>query len=85
MNPADKEWLLVTLLACAILSVPFGWITVYVLDDTPADDSDCTTQSPVDERGPGCREICTTGPAWYIWGTRQNCYWDDAPPGEEAQ
>lgn len=79
MSDGTREFWLFFLAGALILSVPFGWISVSFLDETPADDSDCLVQSSVDERGPGCREICTTGPSWYIWGTRQNCYWDDAP------
>lgn len=45
-----------------------------------ADDTDCRVNSSVDERGPGCHEICVDKPLWFYLGTGgKECYWDDAP------
>jgi hypothetical protein len=45
-------------------------------------DSDCRVrEEPLgrnhDERPAECREICKDGPAWFIWGHHDFCYWDD--------
>lgn len=47
------------------------------------DDQDCQVKSPlVDERPPQCFEVCREGKAWFMWGKRTYCYWDDDNGGE---
>lgn len=40
-------------------------------------DADCKVNGEHDERDSSCREICKTGPAWFVWGEAEFCYWDD--------
>lgn len=45
------------------------------------DDVDCqftTNQYDESEREiNGCKKYCVEEPMWFIWGTHQDCYWDD--------